>query len=50
MPCEAANRPAAAKAAMLNTGDSTSATTRLCNFSRLFGGAFFVYHREKKNQ
>lgn len=48
--CEAVNRPAAAKAAMLNAGGSVSATTRLCIFSRLFGAASFVYHGEKKNQ
>lgn len=48
VPCEAANRPAAAKDEMLKAGGSVSATTRLCNFSRLSGDAFFLYHREKK--
>jgi len=48
VPCEAANRPAAAEAAKLNAGGSVSAMTRLGNFSGLFGAAFFVYHREKK--
>lgn len=51
MPCKAANRPPAAKAAMLKAGGSVSATTRLCNFSRLFGAAFFfpfIIERKRK--
>lgn len=50
MPCKAAIRPPAATAAMLKAGGSVSATTRLCNFSRLFGAAFFFFIIERKRK
>lgn len=51
MPWEAVNRPAAAKAVMLNTGSCTTATTKSCHFYRLLAaGFFFVYPREREKK
>lgn len=57
MPWEAVNRPAAAKAVMLNAGNSITPTNKLCHFYMLLPAGFFllllfcfVYHRERKYQ
>lgn len=41
MPWEAVNRPAAAKAVMLNAGNSITPTNKLCHFYRLLPAGFF---------
>lgn len=42
MPWEAVNRPAAAKAVMLNAGNSITPTNKLCRFYRLLPAGFFL--------